>query len=68
MSLGWEFPRGPAVKTLPSNAGDVGSASGWGAEISHACGAPKIQNIKQKQYSYKFNKDFKKWSTSKINK
>ena len=31
---------------------------GWGAKISHAS-QPKNQNIKQKQYYNKFNKDFK---------
>ena len=46
------------VKTSPSNAGDVGSVSGRGAKIPHAS-RPKHQNIKQKQYCNKFNKDFK---------
>ena len=31
---------------------------GWGAKIPHASW-PKNQNIKQKQYFNKFNKDFK---------
>ena len=53
-----EFPGGPVVKTSPSNAGDVGSIPGLGAKISHASG-PKNQNIKQKWYCNKFNKDFK---------
>ena len=44
------------VKTSPSNAGDVGSIPGEGAEIPHASW-PK--NIKQKQYCNKFNEDFK---------
>ena len=46
------------------NAGGVGSIPGQGAKIPHASW-PKNQNIKQKQYCNKFNKDFKKWSTSK---
>ena len=29
-------PRGPVVKTLPSNAGDTGLIPGWGAEMPHA--------------------------------
>ena len=37
---------------------------GRGAKIPHAS-QPKNQNIKQKQYCNKCNKDFKKWSTSK---
>ena len=47
------------VKTLPSNAGGAGSIPGWGAKIPHALW-PKNQNIKQKQYCNKFNKDLKK--------
>ena len=46
------------VKTLPSNAGGVASIPGWGAKIPHALG-PKNQNIKQKQYCNKLNKDVK---------
>ena len=53
------FPGRPVVKTLPSNAEGVGSIPGRGAKIPHASG-PKNQNIKQKQYCNKFNKDFKK--------
>ena len=54
------------VGTLPSSAGAVGSIPGRGAKSPHASG-PKNQNIEQKQYSNKFNKDFKnkKWSTAK---
>ena len=32
------FPPGPAVKNLPSNAGDEGSILGQGTEIPHATG------------------------------
>ena len=46
------------VKTLPSNSGGAGLIPGRGAKIPHASG-PKNQNIKQKQYCKKFNKDFK---------
>ena len=31
-----DFPGGPVVKTLPSNAGGVGSVSSLGATIPHA--------------------------------
>ena len=35
--MNWrDFPRGPLLKTLPSNAGDMGLIPGWGAKISHA--------------------------------
>ena len=44
------------VKTLPSNAG--GSISGQEAKIPYAL-RPRNQNIGQKQYCNKFNKDFK---------
>ena len=33
-----DFPGGPVVKNSPSNAGDVGSISGWKTKISHAAG------------------------------
>ena len=50
------------VKTPPSNAGGLTSNVSWipgqGAKIPHALG-PKNQNIKQKQYCNKFNKNFK---------
>ena len=53
-----DFPGGAVVGTSPSNAGGAGSIPGWGAKIPQASG-PKNQNIKQKQYGNKFNKDFK---------
>ena len=46
------------VKTSLSNAGGAGSIPGRGAKIAHASW-PKNQNIKQKQYCNKCNKDFK---------
>ena len=53
------------VETSPSNSGGMGLIPDRGAKIPHAS-RPKNQNIKQKQYCNKFNKDFlKKWSTSK---
>ena len=53
-----DFPGGPMVKTSPSNVGGAGSIPAWRAKIPHALG-PKQQNIKQRQYYNKFNKDFK---------
>ena len=47
------------VKTSPSSAGGMGLIPNRGAKIPHAF-QPKKQNIKQKQYNNKFNKDFKK--------
>ena len=41
-----------------SNAGGTGLIPGLGAKIPHALW-PEHQNIKQKQYCDKFNKDFK---------
>ena len=32
----WDFPGGPVVKNLPSNAGDAGSIPGLGTKIPHA--------------------------------
>ena len=60
-----DFPGSPVVKTSPSNAGGAGLLPGWGAKIPHALGA-KNQNIKQKQYCNKFNKDFKNGPHQKI--
>ena len=34
----WDFPGGPVVKNLPSNAGDMGSIPGGGTNIPHAKG------------------------------
>ena len=31
-----DFPGGPMVKNLPSNAGDMGWIPGWGTKIPHA--------------------------------
>ena len=55
--LPWDFPAGPVGKTLPSNAGGAGSIPGRGAGIPHASWL-EDQNIKQKQYCNKINKDF----------
>ena len=60
----WDFSGSPVFKTSPPNAGGADSIPGKGAKIPHASQSEN-QNIKQKQYCYKFNKDFKKWSTSK---
>ena len=46
------------VKTSPSIAGGVGLIPGQGTKTPRASW-PKNQNIKQKQYCNKFNKDFK---------
>ena len=46
------------VKTLPSNAGDAGSTLGQRAKIPPVSW-PKSQNVKQKKYCNKFNKDFR---------
>ena len=48
-----DFPDGPVVKTLPFNTRGIGSIPGQEAEDGQ-----KNQNIKQKQYCNKFNKDF----------
>ena len=46
------------AKTSAANAGDVGSVLGRGAKIPHNFG-PNSQNIKQKQYCNKTDKEFK---------
>ena len=52
------FTGGLVVETSPCSAGDTGSIPGQGGKIPHASG-PKSQNIRQKHYLNKFNKDFK---------
>ena len=51
------------VKTLPSREGGVYLVSCWEVRIPHAFG-PQNQNMKQKQYCNKFNKDLKKKNDS----
>ena len=63
----WDFPCGPVVNTSPSNTGGAVSIPGHRAKILHAL-QPKSQNIKQKQYYNKFNKDFKTGPHKKKNK
>ena len=49
-----DFPGGPVVKNLSSNAGDVGLIPGWGTKIPHAlgqlilCMAMKIQGSQKR--------------------
>ena len=52
------IPGSPVIRTSPSNAGSMSRIPGWGAKIPHTSWL-KNQNIKQKQYCNKFNKDFK---------
>ena len=59
-----ELPAGTSLvvqwlKLHLPNAGGAGSIPDQGVMITHALG-PKNQNIKQKQYCNKFNKDLKK--------
>ena len=49
----------PVVKSSLASAGDMSSIPGRGAKIPHASSPKKKQNIKQKQYCNKVNKDFK---------
>ena len=53
------------VTTWPSNAWDMGLILGWGAKIPHDSG-PINQNVKQKPYCDKLNKDFKNGPHQKI--
>ena len=52
-----DFLGSPMVKTSPAKARGVGLIPGQGAKIPHVLQS-KNQNIKQKQYSNKFNEDF----------
>ena len=53
-----DFPGGPVVRISPCNAGGAGSIPGEELRFPHALQL-KDQNLKQKQYCNKFNKDFK---------
>jgi len=55
------------IKTLPSNAGAVSLIPGQAVKILDASW-PKKQNIRQKQYYNRFNKDFKNGLHPKTNK
>ena len=57
------LPQWPVGKTLPSSAVGKGSNSGPGTMFLPVFW-PENQNIKQKQYYNKLDKDFIKWSTS----
>ena len=45
-----DFPGGPVVKNLPSNAGDTGSVSGQGTKIPHASLYNPPQKIIRQEY------------------
>ena len=53
-----DFTGGSVIKNPPSSARRARMTPGQGTKIPHAS-RPKHQNIKQKQYCNKFNKDFK---------
>ena len=54
----WEdFSGGPVAESSPPNAGGVSLIPGQEAKIPHASGH-KNNNIKQKQYCNKYNKEF----------
>ena len=55
------LPCGPVVKTLPSNAGGKSLILAWETRSHMPWGQNKKKNqdIKQKDYCNKFNKDFK---------
>ena len=55
ISMEWDFPSGPVIKTSPFNVRCEGSMPGQQAKISYAS-RPKNQNIKQKLYCKKQQK------------
>ena len=62
--MGRDFPGGLVVEIWPSKTGCVGSIPDWGTKIPGASW-PTNQNMKQKQYCNKFDKDLKikrKWA------
>ena len=61
------LPGGPGVRTLAFSAGHESSIPGGRAKTPKDSQS-RNQSIKQKQNCNTFNKDFKKWSTSKKKK
>ena len=59
------IPGGPVVNSSSSKAGRADSIPVRGAKTPHSSGA-KNQNIKQKWYCNKFNKDFRNGPHQKI--
>ena len=59
----WDFLGGLMILVLPS--ADAGLIPDWDAKIPHAL-QPKNQNINQKQYCTKLNKDFKNGTHQKL--
>ena len=58
--IAWRNSRGgPVIKTLPSNAGDVGLIPGPGGKIPHASKRKTPWHKQWKQYCNKFNKTLK---------
>ena len=47
----WDFPGGPLVKDLPSNAGDTGLMPDQGTKIPHAWGQPAPGTATKTQHS-----------------
>ena len=43
--LSWDFPGGPVVKNLPSDAGDMGLVPGRATKISHATGQLSLRAL-----------------------
>ena len=58
LRTGQDVPGGSVVRTPHPNAGSAGLIPDWETKIPQALG-PKEQNIKQKRYCNKFNKDLK---------
>ena len=48
----WDFPGGPVVKNLPSNAGDVGYIPGRGTKISQAAGQLSLHTATTEHVSH----------------
>ena len=51
----WDFPGGPVVKNLPSNAGDAGSIPGWGTKIPYAVGQLSLRATTREEKTRRHN-------------
>ena len=57
-----DFPGGPVVKNLPSNAGDIGSIPGRGTKIPHAVGQLTARETQHSKKKKKRHLEFCPWT------
>ena len=65
--MGWNFSGGPVVKSLPSNAGDMGLNPGLETRILYAMGqlSPSVATTEPKLWSLSTTARLKPWHLNK---